>query len=69
MLNRSIGLKPDKKPRGGNPRMRRGAELTANELDGTGISLGCMQISQGSAINLAPGIGSSLSRSGSDLAS
>ncbi len=49
--------------------MRRGAELTANELDGTGISLGCMQISQGHAINLASVNGSSLSRSGSDLAS
>lgn len=49
--------------------MLRGAELTANELDDTDISPGCMQISQGHAINLASGNGSSLSRSGSDLAS
>lgn len=41
--------------------MRRGAELTANELDGTGIRLGCMQISQGNAINLSHRIGSSMS--------
>ncbi len=49
--------------------MRRGAELTANELDGTGINPCCMQISHGDAINLTSGNGSSLSRSGSDLAS
>lgn len=69
MLNRNIGLNLIKNPEEGNPRMRRGAELTANELDGTGINPCCMQISHGDAINLTSGNGSSLSRSGSDLAS
>lgn len=69
MLNRNIGLEPDKKTRGGNPRMRRVAELTANEFDGTEISRDCMQIPQGYAINLSHRIGSSVSLSGSDLTS
>lgn len=69
MLNRKIELKSDKKPRGGKSKNAAGAELTANELDGTGINPCCMQISHGDAINLTSGNGSSLSRSGSDLAS
>lgn len=47
MLNRNIGLNLIKKPEEGNPRMRRGAELTANELDNTDITQVCKQVLQG----------------------
>lgn len=40
-------FEPDKNPEEGNPRMRRGAELTANELDNTDITQVCKQILQG----------------------
>lgn len=47
MLNRNIGLNLIKNPEEGNPRMRRGAELTANELDNTDITQVCKQVLQG----------------------